>query len=317
MPTPTPDVLLLGTGPMAVEYAKVLRAHRKRFLVVGRGRSSALNFQNETGVTPIVGGLQAWLRTRPILPKKAIIAVSETELGKAAIRLVKSGVRSILVEKPGGFTPKEIARVARVARSKGAQIYVGYNRRFYASVNKVRSMIRQDGGLHSFNFEFTEWSHVIAKLPKAPATKAHWFLHNSTHVIDLAFFIGGWPKRMTAYTAGRLPWHPRAAIFSGAGVSTTGALFSYQANWQAPGRWGLEFLTGKHRFILRPIEKLQVQKRGSVQISELPLNDDLDVRYKPGLYRQVRAFFSEPSRLLTMSEQVHHLTTYEKFFQRP
>ena len=50
--------------------------------------------------------------------------------------------------------------------------------------------------------------------------------------------------------------------FSGAGISISGALFSYQANWQSAGRWSVEILTKKNRLILCPLEELKVQKRG-------------------------------------------------------
>ena len=41
---------------------------------------------------------------------------------------------------------------------------VGFNRRFYSSVLKAKDIIHEDGGVKSFFFEFTEWSHVIAGL---------------------------------------------------------------------------------------------------------------------------------------------------------
>lgn len=264
----------------------------------------------------MVGGIQNWLRKNSPAGKKAIVAVSENELGRATIALIKHDCRNILVEKPGAFTFSEVGKVAALAKRVKAKIYVGYNRRFYASVLAAEKIIRQDGGVTSFSFEFTEWSHVIKTLKKAPGVKEQWFLHNSTHVIDLAFWLGGWPKKISTYSAGHLNWHPRSTIFAGAGVSQSGALFSYQANWQAPGRWSVEWLTKKHRFILRPMEKLQIQEIGSVQIKELSLPDDLDIQFKPGLYRQVEAWLTTPKTLLSIGEQVEHLRYYQQFFSR-
>ena len=57
-------------------------------------------------------------------------------------------------------------------------------------------------------------------------------------------------------------------------------LFSYQANWNAPGRWGIEILTSQHRLYLRPMEKLQIQNTGSVDISEVEIDDQLDKEFK-------------------------------------
>ena len=135
---------------------------------------------------------------------------------------------------------------------------------------------------------------------------------NSSHVIDLAFYLGGQPTELSSYTAGKLPWHPNAAIYAGAGKTENNALFSYQANWQAPGRWALEFLTSKHRLIFRPMEQLQIQQLGSVAIEPVEIDDSLDHDFKPGLYRQVQAFLGCQQGLPTIQEQQKMLPFYQK-----
>jgi predicted dehydrogenase len=304
------SILLAGAGPMAVEYTKVLKALGHTPVVVGRGEAAASKFAAETGVTAAVGGLDAWLDKAGVIPQAAIVAVGEKWVGQAAQSLMRRGVRRLLLEKPGGFDAPDIRAVGEMAAREGAQAYVGYNRRFYASVAKARQMIEADGGVTSFNFEFTEWSHVITPLQKEEGVKEQWFLSNSTHVIDLAFHLGGWPADLSAYVAGGLPWHPGASIFAGAGRTQAGALFSYQANWEAPGRFGVEVLTRRHRLIFRPLEKLQVQKIGSVAIEMAEIDDAMDQAYKPGLYAQTRAFLGAGDGLVTISEQLQALEWY-------
>ena len=135
---------------------------------------------------------------------------------------------------------------------------------------------------------------------------------NSSHVVDLAFFLGGKPARISSYKSGALKWHPKGSVFSGAGVSSSGALFSYSANWAAPGRWGVEIMTSKHRLIFRPLEKLQIQNIGSVSIEEVPIDYKLEKEFKPGLYSQVRAFISNKKNIMTIDEQVKSLEYYNK-----
>lgn len=304
-------VLLVGAGPMAIEYAKVLKTLSANMIVVGRGPASAATFKKAAGITVHEGGLEAWLKQHADLPAHAMVAVGERSIGSTTLALLDRGVRNILVEKPGGAVPDEIRQVQRTAHDRGAQVLIGYNRRFYASVLKAEEIIREDGGVASFNFEFTEWSHVIKDLVKEPGVKENWFLHNSTHVIDLAFFLGGRPREISCYRAGSLAWHPSGSVYAGAGVSERGALFSYQANWEAPGRWGVEVLTRKHRLIFRPMEKLQAQKIGSVAIEPVAIDDALDTQYKPGLHRQITAFLKgEQGRLATIDEQADMLDTY-------
>lgn len=306
-------VLLVGTGPMAIEYTKVLTSMGCDFCVVGRGEDSAQKFKEETGKTAITGGIDDWLKKNAGFKTKAIVAVTVKELGNVTLSLLKRGFTSILVEKPGGLNPKQIQAVAKEAKVRKAKVYVAYNRRFYSSVQKAMEIIENDGGVTSFNFEFTEWSHVMSQLKNAEEALKYLFLNNSTHVVDLAFFLGGKPKKITPYIAGGLPWHPTASIFAGAGITEKGALFSYQANWESPGRWGAEILTRKHRLIFRPLEELHIQEIGSVAINKLEINNRLDKEFKPGLYREVESFLqNDLLNLCTIEEQSKNLLYYKK-----
>ena len=310
--------LLIGAGPMAVEYAKVLLALNIEFIVVGKGQESAVSFEKQTGKKVITGGVEKWIQSYN-LPEindfYAIVAVNEDLLGYITKVLINAGLKNILVEKPGGLNFDDINKVNALANEKNANVYIGYNRRFFASTLKVKELIENDGGLTSFNFEFTEWGHIIKTLKKNEGVLEEWFMHNSSHVIDLAFYIGGKPTELCSFTAGGESWHPQATIFSGAGVSEKGALFSYNANWESAGRWWVEFLTNKHRFIMKPMEKLFIQKRGSITVEEVSIDDNLDKLYKPGLYKQVLNFAHKTQELLKIQEQVSNLTAYKSIIK--
>ena len=291
------NVWLIGSGGMAQDYAKVLAALGVSFTVIGRGEASAIQFEKASGHPARRGGVQAFLASRQEpLPDAAIVSVGVEALASATSALIDTGVKRILVEKPAGMTEQEISNLNKDARNRGANVVVAYNRRFYSSVRKAQQIILDDGGVLSFNFEFTEWIHVIEPLVKAPGVKEHLLLGNSSHVIDLAFYLGGSPVDFHCLRAGGLSWHPSGSIFVGSGKTDRGALFSYQANWQAPGRWGVEVCTANHRLILRPLESLQVMKRGAVAIENISLSDgQIDNDFKPGLYLQVEKFLHEPS----------------------
>jgi predicted dehydrogenase len=285
-----PATWLVGAGPMALDYAKVLTAQKVSYVVVGRGEESAKKFRQISGVEVLTGGVEkALLASRPF---NAIVTVGVGELAATAGRLIDAGVSRILVEKPAGLTAAEVLKLSELARRKDAEVFVAYNRRFYRSVMKAREIIQADGGVSSFHFDFTEWSHVIAPSDQKREVKENWLLANSSHVIDLAFFLGGCPRELTAYHGGTLDWHPRGSRYCGSGRTETGSLFSYQADWKAPGRWGVDIRTEKHRLILQPLEGLSIQKIGSVVIEAVALETALDKEFKPGLYLQTRAFLA-------------------------
>jgi predicted dehydrogenase len=305
-------IWLIGAGSMSIEYAKVLLAQQCQFLTIGRGQQNADIFREKTRLNVFTGGLKEFLKGGPSIPQKAIVVTGVESLAENAMLLIESGVREILCEKPAGLNTDEISALAKKVEKFNANIYIGYNRRFYSSVIKAREIIQQDGGVTSFNFEFTEWSHIISPLVKAPKIKEHWFLANSTHVVDLAFYLGGKPKQIVCFTGGTLPWHPSASVFSGAGITNHGALFSYQANWEAPGRWAVEILTNNHRLYFKPLEKLQIQKKGSVQLEFVEIDDSLDTQYKPGLYLQTASFLKgDISEFISIGDQLSMMPTYD------
>lgn len=298
---------------MAQDYIKVLAALECDFSVIGRGVDSAKKCEAATGCAVMTGGVEAFLLTQPLPCTHAIVSVGVEALMSTTLQLLDHGVRRILIEKPAGLSAAEVGEIAKQCKDTGAQVFVAYNRRYFASVLQAQKMIADDGGITSFNFEFTEWAHVIGKLQKADGVLSHWFLANSTHVADLAFYLGGKPKQLCAFTAGSLDWHPAASIFSGAGVSEGGALFSYQANWESAGRWSVEVLTKNHRLILRPMEKLQVQKRGSVAIDFVDCDGALDEQFKPGLCLQTKEFLNGTSvGLCSIQDQSELMETYCK-----
>lgn len=307
------EIWLIGSGPMAVDYAKVLKGQNVPFAVIGRGEKSAEEFTVKTDTPVITGGLDKFLESTPSVARYAIVATGVDTLAATSEALVKYGVKNILCEKPGGLDLKEIEQLNKTAESAGSKVLLAYNRRFYKSVLKAKEIIKEDGGVVSFNFEFTEWSHIISGLIKPQQILQNWFLANSTHVVDLAFYLGGIPTEISCYSTGSLDWHKRSSIFAGSGVTDSGALFNYQANWEAPGRWVVEILTKKHRLYFKPMEKLQIQNIGSVKVDFVEIDDTLDLQYKPGLFKQVEAFLNDNfSDFITIQEQAEMTNIYNQ-----
>lgn len=311
------NIWIIGAGGIAREYAKVLKALGKEAICIGRGEKTAKEFENVTGLMAVVGGLDGYLATQPALPEAAIVATNLGSLASNTISLIKYGVKRIFCEKPGFLFPKELDEVAEISKSKGAEIYYAYNRRFFASTLAAEKIIEEDGGLRSFNFEFTEWGHVIAQYDKPKDELNNWFFANSTHVIDLAFFLGGNPIEMTCFSKDAADWH-KPINFAGAGRTDKDVLFNYQANWDAPGRWAVELLTSKHRIYLKPMEQLQLQDKGSVKVYPVEIDDHLDKEFKPGLFLQTKAFLEgDCARLCSLDDQVTHVSViYQQMLNR-
>lgn len=310
-------IWIIGAGGIAREYAKVLKALGREFICIGRGEQTAKEFEEVTGVKAMPGGLDKFLPTKPDIPEAAIVAVNEKSHVATNIALMQYGVKRILCEKPGFFVPEEIEEAEKIREECNAEVYLAYNRRFFAATIAAEKVIEEDGGLLSFNFEFTEWAHIFDNMDIAKEDLAYLFFANSTHVVDLAFFLGGNPIEMSCYAKDANLWH-KPINFAGAGRTDKDALFSYNANWNAPGRWAVELLTAKHRIYLKPMEQLQLQDKGSVKIYPFEIDDHLDKEFKPGFYLETKAFLEgRTARLCSLGQQVEHVNNiYKKMAKR-
>ena len=300
---------LIGAGVMAQDYAKVIKDLNVNFRVIGRTQKTALAFEKATGKSVNIGLEELLKKEAP--PADAIVAVSIEQLVATTETLIKAGTKRILVEKPGCLNLREIENLNKIATDFEAKVLIGYNRRFYSSVEKAREIITEDGGLQSCIFEFTEWAHEIIELSKAKGVKEHWVLGNSSHVIDLVFHLIGKPRDWDFWHSGTIDWHPSSSKFVGAGISDRNILFSYHANWQAPGRWAIELLTNRNRLILRPMEHLKLTKLGSLSEDVVNIDNKIDLDYKPGLYKQTEKFLDQDYKLFcSLSQQVENIKIY-------
>ncbi len=305
-------VWLVGAGNQAAAYAKILIHLGVPFIVIGRGQASAIDFKQKTGKLVRTGGVGEALRKLGP-PHTAIVAATADQLYYVASSLTKAGTKRILLEKPGALNMKDIKWLHRLSRKHKNRICIGYNRRFYASTRQARRQIHEDRGVTSCVFELTEWARSIKSWSASKEIKNALFLANSSHVADLAFYLCGKPDEWKGWVDGNLPWHKRSARFCGGGITDRGALFSYYADWEAPGRWGVEICTRQNRYIFRPLEKLFIQPRDSNCVREVRLASNYDKKFKPGLYLQTKAFLHDDfSELCSLEEQVKLVAIYSK-----
>lgn len=285
------NILIVGVGSIAKEYIKIVQDLGHDLTIVGRSEKNVQKFNNlKLGENAHSGGVDKFLKKNQRKIDCAIVAVGISSLADVVKTLLENEIQKILVEKPGFNSEYELDDIVELANKKKAKVLIAYNRRFFSSVNKAIEIIKQDGGVSSFNFEFTEWGGQVGNLGYPEEIMSNWFMANSSHVVDLAFYIGGQPKEMNSYAKDGFKWHS-PINFVGSGISVNGALFCYKANWNAPGRWGLEFLTKNYRLILKPMERLQIQQKNSLKIDFCnDVDYNLDNDYKPGFYNQTKSF---------------------------
>lgn len=306
------NLWIVGAGPMGRAYGLALNHLGSSFTVVGRGADSAKSLEKELGVPVATGGVHRALR-KYHTPEMAILAVQLSNSVNAALELMHAGVPKILLEKPAALTVQDIDSLENTANRLGAEVWVAYNRRFYSSVAHARSLIKADGGLLSVHFDFTEFAFVPGDLDKENMARRRWLISNSSHVIDLVFFLSGKPSDLSCFHQGSLDWHPSSSRFAGSGITEKGVLFSYLSDWNSPGRWGIEFRTSERKLLLQPLEQLKEMKRDSFQFVPIDIDATLDIRAKPGLISMTKAFIDgRTDDLCTLSDQAITMPLYHQ-----
>lgn len=296
-------VLLVGSGDHAFQYALVLSALDVDFDIVSKSNRNEERFYNvfSKKVLILSGGERSQIYC---LYSHIILAVSIDSLVSEAFSCSQAGVENVLIEKPGALYVSDLQKICD-SISPSCRYYIAYNRRYYSSVIKLLNCISLDGGISSIHFNFTEWEKSILDWQVHSSVRQRLVLSNSSHVIDLAFFIAGYPKEFSHYCSGSLKWHTDSACFVGAGVTKNNTPFSYHADWSSSGRWGVTVMTSKSKYLLSPLEKLQISPKYSNEYTFLGLDDDDDENYKPGLFKQVNSWLFRTSDIVLPSVSNH------------
>ena len=305
-------VYLIGTGPMAIEYFKVLKDMNIIPIVIGRGSESANKFRLMTGIVPFIGSFEKYIAKNDLQEESNIIIATGVEtLMNILLSLINYSRIKILVEKPAAISHNELLDKIESIQPIASRTWVAYNRRYLNSVMLAKQKIIDDGGLLNLHFDFTEWSHQIDKLNKPEGVKQNWLFANSSHVIDLAnYFLGNIREIKSFSSIGQLKWHKNSQ-FVGAGISDSGTLFSYNSNWESGGRWGITLYTIKHKLILSPLEDLRLQKRGEIQEKLIYCQKDIKNNFKPGLYEMTKDFVTDGDMIIpTIDEHITFIKNY-------
>lgn len=309
-------ILIVGAGVIAREYVKVVEALGYRALVVGRGDRNVNEVRSAfPSALAISGGLEKWLEKNEA-PLHAIIATPIDHLATSTEKLLSSGCKYILAEKPLTYSIPKAKDLAQMARENNARVNIAFNRRSYTSVQEAQKLIERDGGVSSFHFDFTEASFRIDPKNYSKETNRLWGIANSSHVIDTAFHLGGKPEWIECRQYGEaVNWHPAGSIFTGMGVTMKKVPFTYHANWGCPGKWNIEIMTPKRKLLFSPMEHLHQQVEGSFNVELVKLDYDTEKVHKPGFFGQVSNWLkADNSNLPDLDELANNIRIMTKMF---
>lgn len=284
---------VVGYGKMGREYVKALRALKvRRIRVCSRSPERMRDLEGVEGISLFPGGYEKFLSS-PVTPEEpAILAVPVADLCEAARRLARIGYRKMLIEKPVSLRSEEIEALEDTLSRSGVEAAVAYNRTAYPSLLEARFRARQEGGITSCFYTFTEFIHQIDLKRYAAEELRRWGIANSLHVIGMAHRLIGLPRVWRGHRSGGLEWHPSGSVFVGSGLSEEGIPFGYHADWGSTGRWSVELHTAGASYRLMPLERLQRKASARADWEPVPV-PALDPGTKAGFVEEVAAMLDE------------------------
>lgn len=285
--------LIIGVGKMGTAHLKVLKDLNLCHFAAWSPSNSKKHLIESFGGEYLEGKLIEIIKK--FKPTHVILACPIDFLVKIAKQLININIKNILIEKPLSLNFDDKNFFLEAEKNKNLKIYVGYNRRFYYSINYALNDIKKNNEtIESVIFEFNEILRSSSgPAGKSKSVKKKWLISNSLHLIDIAFHPVGLPiKSLSTFNTSNnnLKWHPSGSIFYGCGLTEKKIPFVFHANWNAPGRWKFEWTTKSFRYIFSPLEELSVMSKDSFKISKIDLKNQFDCDYKPGVFLQNKNF---------------------------
>lgn len=292
-----PRVGLVGVGAISDWHVRALRhAGLDVTAVAARAGSPRLrDFAARHGIATIFPRWEDLLEARRTW--EGLLIATHTDVTPAVLDAALPLAVPTLVEKPVAWMS---ARIAELSARAHPRVMVGFNRRFYRSVNFVRDEALAGPPLLA-HLALPEAVDVQAA-PKGGRPYWELFFANSCHGLDLLRFVFGplhvgHVERMRGKNGNV---QGLAATLS----SVRGDVIQVTGNWGAPANFALSLDRAGRRVELRPFELATVYesmdvlepseevpvRRYTPRVKDRVMLDDVDRQEKPGFVRQAEAF---------------------------
>ena len=276
---------VIGTGPIVARHLDVLETCEEAAVTTICGRRLDLRraLAARYRIPDQVEHFRDLLRNDRI--DAVLVLVAPDAMAAVAGAALETG-RPTFLEKPPGLSVSEASDLAEAAVRCRVLNMVGLNRRFYSSVTAAKSTIAAAGSLKGLRVEAPEDLARARAAGRSEGLLSKWIYANSLHAIDLLRHLGGAIRSgHVVRGCGRpLDMTSIVASFSLDG----GAVAEYVAHWGSPAPWSVTMYGEGVTAVLSPLEEAIATDQSRATIT-LPI-DDVDRRFKPGFYRQMKAF---------------------------
>ena len=290
------NIGFIGCGNIAHFHADTLMALNQNIVAVSARKNSPnlSPFSEKYGINRQYTDWQKMVENENL--DALWVVASWNQMDDLLIPLIKTDL-PLFLEKPVALSSQKIQKAIVVHENTKQYIQVGYNRRFYPFMNKIKSFI-EEGELRSVLVEIPE----SIDLGNVKIAQNLWLM-NSSHVIDLLlYFVGHLSVK-----------YNNNQILSGNSIPSSynvvleteqGKPVHISAEWNTSNNFGLTLVVDNKRIVLKPLEIASIYEGFNViePSEKLPIRQYIpkksaeyycDGKFKPGFYEQAEYFINQ------------------------
>ena len=279
-------LLVVGCGNIAKEHLKVFCKFRQFNIswVYSRNYSNTKKFAKNYKELIAIENLNCFLKNHYKIIDGVLVLVSPDQINKVALNISKFNI-PLFIEKPVGLNLSEILYLKNILNKKKIKNMVGFNRRFYSSVNYIKKNNRSFGKLCGFKIECNERYWTLKNKIKKKTLK-NWIYANSSHIFDIMNYLFGNPIEIKKIL------YKGKNIFIEKFVSilkfNKNIIGSFNFFSTSPGGWNINIYFEKITVVFEGLEKCHLIDR-KFKKKEIQLSNN-DKIFKPGFYLQAKFF---------------------------
>ena len=299
------EIGLIGAGPIALEYAKVLKKFSKKTHVSSVLTKSKKNYYRIKKILPNIEKIDTieklYIKYKP---KLVIVAVNELAILNVYKKILKFDW-VIFFEKPLGlnyFEAKKI--VSKLSNNVIKKTFVAYNRRNFESILKIKKIVKNFKKPISLIVNDQQSPKALKLLGYHKKIIQNLNYVNSIHLIDLILFI----SRGQIINIKKIFKDKNFVLCKI--LFTSGDYVIYFSRWDIPGRMSLSLNLKKKNILIKPIEK--INGKDYVKINHR--------KFKPGFYNQINnlIYFINKKKiknLTTIKEAMKSVELVKKIYE--
>ena len=274
-------IILIGTSPIAEFHVKSLKESGLTPIAVASSNRNSSSQKKFAIKNNIEKNYSDWKKMIDTEKYDGIVIAARIE---STLEILEYAIRKnvpILVEKPITYNSEDLEKLIKNSHK---MIMVGYNRRFYKTVNVLKNLVLKEN------------RPVIASMITPDSLNTKKFFPNTLHRLDILLYIFGdirleFIKKLIINDVQK----GFVATFS----NDRQDIIQLIGNWNSSDNFSLSVFQDKKRFELKPYEKLVIYDGIDVDgtiwkhvpkiVDEINL-ENVDEYVKPGFYQQSYAF---------------------------